>query len=212
MALTHPRDKTYKRFVFDPEDIGEPYPTIDGERVAFGDADAIQEAIQEGKTFDITRDIREGAKKIWVTFRVLASDDVIWMRDHVRQLQAESGDTENTFNGTQQKDSVRLAVVEWSLKDPPWNENTLSILDSDLFDQIYFWVRSKGVPDEQDSVSGLPLAPAPVTLPASVEPLNRAERRRSAKPASPSRATKRSTRTSPAATSSRGRRSSSATE
>lgn len=212
MAIVHPRDKTYKRFVLDPEDIGEPYPTIDGVRLPPGDnTELIREAISAGKTFDITRDIREGAKKIWVTYRVLNADDMAVMRDKVRQLaDGEEGDVRS---GTQQKDAVRLAVVDWSLKDPPWNENTQSILDTDLADQIYFWVRTKGIPDEQDPESGLPLGRA-LTMPAASpleEPGVTRVERRAQRPAS-SKATSRNTRTSRAATRSRAKPSSSATE
>lgn len=197
MAIIQPRDKTYKRFVFDPEDVGEVYPTINGERVEFGDADSFAEAIQAGGKFDFDRDIREGATKINVTYRVLNSDDWVWVKDHVRQLQNESGDSENDFQGAQQKDAVRLAVVDWSLKTPPWNDETLAMLDRDLFLQLFAWVSWKGVPDEQDPVNGLPLAEE-LVLPAP----NRAERRATAKKpaAKGSSRSRRSTPTSPAAT------------
>ena len=198
MPIVQPTTQTYRRFIFAPEDIGDTFYTADGERIELTDTEGVVAAMQAGKEMDMGREIKEGAEKIWVTYRVLNASDMAVMRDETGRL--NGGDPMDQREGSGRLLAVKLAVVSWSLKTPPWNDETLKILDSDVLDMIYAWVSKRGVPLEQDPEDGLPLAKEPVALPSSPtsssasEP-NRATRRAAAKkPAS--RATSRSSRTS----------------
>lgn len=156
MALIHKPNQTYRRFVFDPEDIEDIFPTANGERIEFTEEALLAAAKTEGVKLATSRSIRAGAKKIWVTYRVLSAGDIAVLRDKARTVSGLLTDVE-AGQGTQQLDAIRMAVVDWDVKTPPWSEDIIPQLDSDLFDQIYSWVRMRGLPPEQDEVTGLPL-------------------------------------------------------
>lgn len=158
MALTHKRTNTYRRFVFDPEDIEDVFPTANGVRIEFTEEALLAAAKTEGVKLATSRTIKPGAKKIWVTFRTLNAGDICFLRDKARTTSGLLTDVE-AGAGTQQLDAMRMAVVGWDVKNPEWSEELIPELDSDLFDSIYEWVRMRGVPPEQDPVTGLPLVP-----------------------------------------------------
>lgn len=165
MAIRHKRSETYERFVFDPEDIGDPYYLIGRKRVELIDVDEVIAASEAGKKIEITRDIKKGAQKIIVTYRVLTAWDVSELTD---QAAKRNNGEENPGLGAARIDAVRKAVVGWSLEEEvPWNDELLHEIDDTLLDQIYFWVRKHGLPEEQNEVSGLPLDKEPIASSSS---------------------------------------------
>lgn len=191
MAIRHKRSETYTRFVFDPEDIGDPYYLVAKKRIELLDVDAVIEAHEAGKEVQITRDIKKGARRINITYRVLTGRDMADLTDEAARRGAGE---DNPQAGTSRIDAVRKAVVSWDIEEEePWNEELLNEIDDTLLDQIYFWVRKNGVPPEQDEVSGLPLEkPEPVSRRSPRSPQDR-------KPAV-RKASSRNTRTSRADT------------
>jgi len=144
-------NETYKRFVFDPED-GEARFVVKGETL---DTEQFAAAVEADKDTEIERMFimpKEGARKIWITFRPLRAAD----KHAIQDLTNES--TGGVAPGSGRRLLIKRAVVSWDY-DVPWSESILDQLDSALEDQIYGWISWGIEPLAQDPETGQPILP-----------------------------------------------------
>lgn len=162
--------ETYDRFIVDPEDI-EAYFTFEGEEVSTDRAAElaveITERIKKGdvdtEKLETHQRIKEGAKRIIVTFRPLRAVDRTIIENTAQMAYGDASG--QALPGTMRRLAVKRGVVKWDFK-PAFSEAVLDNLNSGVFEQLYAWLSWDSEPLEQDPESGLPLA----VTPGSTEP------------------------------------------
>lgn len=152
--------ETYKRFVVDKDDLDIVF-LVDGKEVSEEKLEELGLAAEkDGQKIevDFEQRIKEGAKRIWVTFRPLRSRDKIEIENTIQM--EYGGDTAALRPGDMRRLAIKRAVISWDYEDAAWSDNALDNLDAAVFESLYSWVSWGGEPAQQSEETGLPLSPA----------------------------------------------------